>query len=93
MSKGVQISMLPDWLRRDVEEFLSENPSQVQDEYTQEEVLRMYLEWNGIIGYTSRIRAAVFHIMSSSGEYLTTTDIEQEKWLREAADVPRSVEL
>jgi len=40
----------------DVAEYLSENePERAIDELSAEEVWKAYLEWNGIIGYDSRL--------------------------------------
>ena len=46
------------------------------------EALEEYLAWNGVIGYGLSIRNAMWSIITSSDEYLTTTDAEKEAWLR-----------
>ena len=41
-----------------------------------------FLEYNGIVGYDSVIRTALWDLITSGSEYLTTTDKDREEWLR-----------
>jgi hypothetical protein len=52
------------------------------EQSTAKEMFREYLEWNGIIGYESDIRNALWTLITSSDRYLATTDQDREEWLK-----------
>lgn len=51
------------------------------------EAFAEWLHWQGIIGYDSMIRTAMWDLITSSHEYLTTTDQEKEEWLKKLLGV------
>jgi len=38
------------------------------------ELFDRFLEWNGIVGYSSQIRSALYQLITCSQEHLSTTD-------------------
>ena len=44
---------LPDYLKRDIDQFLDDNPR--QELYSEADIIEAFLNWNGVIGYSSRI--------------------------------------
>lgn len=46
------------------------------------ELFDIWLQYEGIIGYTTDIRNALWTLITASPRYLATTDQEKEEWLK-----------
>lgn len=76
---------VPAHIKNDIDEFNRDNNRDPTDDPI--EAFDRWLTWNGIVGYSSSIRQALFELITSDGDYLIAQDLEQENKLRKLMGV------